>query len=122
MKGKEHIGILYDSIINKQILEIKYHPFNREEPIEMILKPYFLKQYNSRWFLFGFNENLKTISNLPLDRITEINDTNKHFSDADNWDFEEFFEDVVGVTVNMNVKPVKILLTDQQKSLALYRK
>jgi len=110
LKGKEHIGALYDSIINKQILEIKYHPFNREEPIQMVLKPYFLKQYNSRWFLFGFNEDLKTISNLPLDRITEIKDINKHFTDIDIWDFEEFFEDVVGVTVNKNVKPSKILL------------
>lgn len=110
LKGKEHIGILYDSIINKQILEIKYHPFNREEPIQMVLKPYFLKQYNSRWFLFGFNEDLKTISNLPLDRITEIKDINKHFTDIDTWDFEEFFEDVVGVTVKENVEPSKILL------------
>lgn len=110
LKGKEHIGVLYDAIINKQILEIKYHPFSREEPLQIILNPYFLKQYNSRWFLFGFNENLKTISNLPLDRITEIKDTNRHYMDCDTWNFEEFFEDVVGVTVRKNVEPAKILL------------
>lgn len=110
LKGKERIGALYDSIINKQILEIKYHPFNREEPIKMTLRPYFLKQYNSRWFLFGRNEEFNTISNLPLDRIIEIKETQRHFTDSDTWNFEEFFEDVVGVTVNQNAEPVKILL------------
>lgn len=110
LKGKEHIGVLYDAIINKQVLEIQYHPFNREEPIQMILEPYFLKQYNSRWFLFGLNVEMKTISNLALDRIIEIRDTNRHYADSDTWDFEEFFEDVVGVSVNKNLEPVKILL------------
>ena len=110
LRGKEHIGILFDTIINKQILDIQYHPFNREEPLQIILNPYFLKQYNSRWFLFGYNENLKTISNLALDRIIEIKDTNRNYTDIDTWNFEEFFEDVVGVTVNKNMEPVKILL------------
>ena len=44
LKGKEHIGALYDAIINKQILEIQYHPFNREDPLQIVLNPYFLKQ------------------------------------------------------------------------------
>jgi predicted DNA-binding transcriptional regulator YafY len=110
LKGKEHIGVLYDAIINKQILDIQYHPFNREEPIQMILEPYFLKQYNSRWFLFGLNVEMKTISNLALDRIIGMRDTNRHYTESDTWDFEEFFEDVVGVSVNKNLQPVKILL------------
>ena len=110
LKGKEHIGVLYDAIVNKQILDIQYHPFNKPEPIQIRLNPYFLKQYNSRWFLFGRNEEFNTISNLPLDRIIEINETQRHFTDNDTWDFEEFFEDVVGVTVSQNGEPVKILL------------
>jgi len=110
LKGKEHIGVLYDAIINKQVLEIQYHPFNRDEPIQMILEPYFLKQYNSRWFLFGLNAEMKTISNLALDRIIGMIDNNRHYTESDTWDFEEYFEDVVGVTVNKNLEPDKILL------------
>ena len=110
LKGKELIGVLYDAIINKQILEIQYHSFKRDEPIQMILEPYFLKQYNSRWFLFGLNVEMKTISNLALDRIIGIRETNRHYTDSDTWDFEEFFEDVVGVSVNKSQEPVKILL------------
>ncbi len=110
LKGKEHIGVLYDAIVNKQILDIQYHPFNKLESIQVILNPYFLKQYNSRWFLFGRNEEFNTISNLPLDRIIEINETQRHFTDSDTWDFEEFFEDVVGVTVKQDIEPSKILL------------
>ena len=110
LTGKEYIGILYDAIINKKVLQISYQPFNRKESLQMILYPYFLKQYNSRWFLFGFNESLETISNLPLDRIVQIEETNRYYSDKNDWNFEDFFEDVVGVTVNQNTEPVKILL------------
>jgi predicted DNA-binding transcriptional regulator YafY len=110
LTGKEHIGVLYDAIINKKILKIQYHPFNRENSLQMLLNPYFLKQYNSRWFLFGYNENLNSISNLALDRITEIEDTKRNYTENHDWNFEEFFEDVIGVTVKENIAPVKIVL------------
>lgn len=110
LTGREYVGILYDAIINKKVLQISYQPFNHKESLQMILYPNFLKQYNSRWFLFGFNESLETISNLPLDRIVKIEETNRYYSDKNDWNFEEFFEDVVGVTVSQNTEPVKILL------------
>jgi predicted DNA-binding transcriptional regulator YafY len=115
LTGKEYIGVLYDAIINKKILEIEYHPFNREKSLKMNLYPYFLKQYNTRWFLFGFNESLETISNLPLDRIVQIEETNRYYIDENDWNSEEFFENIIGVTVKENVEPIKILLQISNK-------
>lgn len=109
LRGKEHIGVLYDAIINRQIIDITYHAFNKEQCEQIILNPYFLKQYNSRWFLFGYNESRNAISNLALDRILEIKSTTHHYHTV-LWDADEFFEDVVGVTVNVNDEPTKILL------------
>lgn len=109
LRGKEHIGILYDAIINRQIIDITYHAFNKEQCEHIILNPYFLKQYNSRWFLFGYNESRNAISNLALDRIMEIRPT-AHRYHAIHWDADEFFEDVVGVSVNVDAEPSKILL------------
>lgn len=109
LRGKEHIGVLYDAIISRQIIDITYHAFNKEQCEQIVLNPYFLKQYNSRWFLFGYNESRKAISNLALDRITSIRATNHHFGTI-TWDADEFFEDVVGVTVNVNAEPIRILL------------
>jgi len=110
LTGKEHIGVLYDAIINRQIVDITYHPYKYEQPLQIVLNPYFLKQFNSRWFLFGYNESLKAISNLALDRILEIHRTNDHYQADEGHNWEEFFENVVGVTVKTDEAPSKILL------------
>jgi predicted DNA-binding transcriptional regulator YafY len=110
LTGKEHIGILYDSIINKQVLEIQYHPFTRDECILIIVHPYFLKQYNNRWFLFGGNSDGSNITNIALDRIEKIQTVNENYLTNTEIDFEEYFEDVVGVSVPNDSVVEKILL------------
>ncbi|MDD2307460.1 MAG: WYL domain-containing protein [Prolixibacteraceae bacterium] len=99
LTGKEHIGALYDAIINKQALKIKYHPFKRDESILMVLHPYFLKQYNNRWFLFGKSGDAKTVTTIALDRIELIQPVSEVFQPNTEINFEEYFEDVVGVSV-----------------------
>ena len=69
LKGIEHISTLYNAITNKQVLKIKYKSFKHNAEIVFIIHPYYLKQYNSRWFIFGLNEELNIISYMTLYRI-----------------------------------------------------
>jgi predicted DNA-binding transcriptional regulator YafY len=69
-----------------------------------------LKQYNSRWFLFGYNEEYDSISNLALDRIISFKTINKKYHENKTVNFEEYFEDVVGVTVSNRAEVNKVLL------------
>ena len=56
-----------------------------------------------RWFLFGKSDNYETITNLALDRIESIDIVNKEYINSDI-DFNEYFEDIIGVTIpNENV-------------------
>lgn len=110
LTGKEHIGILYDSIINKQVLEIQYHPFTHDESMQIIVHPYFLKQYNNRWFLFGGNNDGPNITNIALDRIEMIQTVQKNYLPNTEIDFEEYFEDIIGVSVPNDSVVEKILL------------
>jgi len=110
LKGLNFFTELFNAIQYKKTLNISYQSFSQEKPIQMCLHPYFLKQYNNRWFLFGLNENMNSISNLALDRIIEVKENNRKFIENVTVDFEEYFEDVVGVTVTENKKPIKILL------------
>ena len=51
-------------------MKVRYHPYNVASPTRVIIHPYYLKQYNNRWFLFGYNpEKRKSDWNLALDRI-----------------------------------------------------
>ncbi len=99
LKGKEHITQLYNAIHYKKVLKIEYKNFKSQKPQIFILHPYYLKQYNNRWFLFGKNKDFENLTNLALDRIEKIEETNLNYSET-NIDFAEYFEDVIGVSVN----------------------
>jgi predicted DNA-binding transcriptional regulator YafY len=95
--GYNNITQLFNAIVNKRVLAIKYVPFG-QETTEFIFHPYFLKQYNNRWFVFGLNEdnNIPTW-NLALDRIESIKEksTIYHKNETD-WDFH--FSAIYGVS------------------------
>lgn len=97
LRGIEHLSTLIDAATNKQTLSIRYRGFDKCENTWTIY-PYFLKQYNNRWFLFGLNEEFNSISNLPLDRIEEIVATDIPFKENKDVDFDTYFDDIVGVT------------------------
>ncbi|SIQ93050.1 helix-turn-helix transcriptional regulator [Maribacter ulvicola] len=98
LKGLEFLDPIFNAINHKKSLEITYQPFGKDE-FSSIIFPYHLKQFNSRWFLFGRNPDYKTLTNYPLDRINEIHEVDMSYVETEI-DFEEYFEDVVGVTLN----------------------
>lgn len=109
LKGKEFIQPLYHVIINKEVLTINYDSFRSNDPLDIELHPYYLKQYNNRWFIFGRNPQFENITNLALDRIVEIKSVNKTYIPTDI-DFKEYFEDILGVTYDSNKEIHKVLL------------
>ncbi len=115
-KGYNHITPVFNAIINKTVLKIKYEPFGKEE-YEITFHPYFLKQYNSRWFVFGYNEfNHESQWNLALDRINgDVEKTNNKYKE-DTTDWEEFFDDMIGVSKGKDEQPeeVKLVFSKEQ--------
>jgi predicted DNA-binding transcriptional regulator YafY len=113
LKGKEYIKDLYHATVNKTPLTVLYKSFNSNSEIEVELHPYYLKQYNNRWFVFGTNPQYSNITNLALDRIINVELLSKEFIETDI-DFKEYFEDIIGVTFNEELQPTDILLRVDQ--------
>lgn len=115
-KGHEYITPLFNAIINKCVVKVRYEPFNKPEYL-VTFHPYYLKQYNNRWFVFGYNEfNQNQYWNLALDRINgEIEKTNKDYR-RDTTDWKDFFEDIIGVSKDPNkqIEEVKLLFNKEQ--------
>ena len=110
LKGIENLSVLYNFIVNKQPLKIVYRKYTQEEKIHLF-HPYYLKQYNNRWFLFGITEQDRGfLTNLPLDRIEAIEPASVPYIPNPGFNFEEYFDDVVGVSVPRSGEPEKILL------------
>lgn len=110
LQGLEYITPLYNAILYKKVLIVSYKSFKRDSNQSISFHPYYLKQYKNRWFVFGLNEEFGQITNLALDRIVEIEDTNRLNIPNITIDFIEYFEDVIGVTLDKEAKLEKILL------------
>jgi len=99
LKGLNYFTELFNAIHNKKVLNIKYQGYRQKQATNIVISPWYLKQYNNRWFLFGFNKDFQTLTNLAVDRIISINESKDNFVINARIDFEEYFEDVVGVSV-----------------------
>ena len=115
--GVEHLCPLFEAIISKQPLRITYEPYGKPS-FESIVHPYFIKQYNNRWFLWGFTTDgiHNNIVNMPLDRIKSLKPAPVEFVENTFCDFGEYFDDFVGVTKN-NEEIKNIVLRIEQKRL-----
>ena len=97
LEGLEHIQTICDAIVNKYPVKLTYKPYHSEEQV-IHVHPYHLKQFNNRWFLIGRPENYNGFHNYALDRILSIEHLSKKYIETDV-DFEDYFFDVVGVSV-----------------------
>jgi predicted DNA-binding transcriptional regulator YafY len=108
LKGIELLSPLYDYIVRKQTLRIMYQSFNANEPTEYIFFPYMLKEFRNRWFVLGSKPDNEQIYNLPLDRIVSIEQVDIKYVENPKFDSEHFFDNVIGVSTNINNYPRKI--------------
>jgi predicted DNA-binding transcriptional regulator YafY len=107
----KHISPLFNSILYKTTVLVSYKSFKSTLPKEITFFPHYLKQYNNRWFCFGFSDQSKAITNLALDRIVTLKEIKRiKYKENTAIDFNEYFEDVIGVTVPENVQAEKIIL------------
>jgi predicted DNA-binding transcriptional regulator YafY len=110
LKGLDFLPKLYQCIINKIPVEIEYKSFKNVNPKMFIIHPYYLKQYNKRWFLFGISESDQFLYNLALDRIVSVENSANKFIKNSSFDFADYFENIVGVSRGRDEQPLKITL------------
>lgn len=109
----EYLPMLYEAIVNKQVLEIDYKPFGGDLET-LIFHPQYLKEYNGRWNLFGHAEGHSPENgyNIPLDRIqTRPREKSKiEYISALPMFYEQFFKDIVGVSHTKDTTTFDIVL------------
>lgn len=118
--GYDYLDDLYNCIINKTVIEIEYEPFE-EKSLKKVVHPYFIKQYNNRWFLLGYDESRNDISNIPLDRIKgKLKPLNNIYKLPKSiFNPNDFFKDIIGVT-NRSECPVEEIVLEFSPKRAPY--
>lgn len=110
LKGLHFLTPFFNAIINERVLLIKYKDFRFKDSYDITFHPYYLKQFNSRWFVFGLNAD-KNIQNwnLALDRIESLIETSQIYHKS-NMDWEDYFYDIIGVTRPEGIKIEEVVL------------
>ena len=109
LKGMQFFADLHDYIRSKQPIKVTYRPYINPEMLEEVIHPYFLKQFNSRWFVLGYNPKYEAITNFALDRIICIEKVNQKYIPNTKYNFKEYFDKVIGVTIEEG-EPEEILI------------
>ena len=98
LKGLEFLGNIIKHTVAHEAIDVVYRSYRGHEET-YCFHPYCVKQYNGRWFVLGYESKYGRISNFALDRIREVKKSNKEFYDNVFFDVEDYFKDIIGVTV-----------------------
>lgn len=115
LKGLEFLDILYQSIIQQRAIKMTYQSFKARQSNSFDFHPYLLKEFRNRWFVLGIRKKNEPIITLALDRILDINPSDIFYIVKEDFNAEAYFKDVIGVTVEENQEPVKVVLCVSHK-------
>lgn len=98
-EGLNLLKPFYMAIKKQKVLQICYQGFKDRIVNNFIFHPHVLKQYNQRWFVFGYNETSdKEKWSFPLDsRIISFNELPEKSYTESNVNWHDHFKQLVGI-------------------------
>jgi predicted DNA-binding transcriptional regulator YafY len=117
-RGQKFLDPLYRVIKNKKCINIRYQAFTQPEEV-IQLSPYFLKEFNNRWYVIGYAHEQESIYNLALDRINDFYIALAPFVENTTIHPENLYKHVYGIT-NVLHQPVEHIEFSVTKLLSHY--
>lgn len=96
LQGIEYLDRLFYATKNHQIIKFNHRKFETPHALRYTLKPYLLKQYQSRWYVIG--ENYKgQIKCYGIDRIEDLDICSETFEPLKN-ELKQDYRSCIGVS------------------------
>ena len=115
LKGLHWLDELYQAIQKKIVLKLEYQSFKAKQSGLIQFHPILLKEFNNRWFLIGKGAASRGIVNLALDRIKSVDfDFSEPYIPVE-FDADEFYKNVIGVTVHQGERAGNVKLWVHQR-------
>lgn len=106
LRNIDKLYIFFEATKEHKVLKLHMKPFIQSE-CDVVLHPHYLKEYNGRWFVFGYGirtmgEEETTFDrfNLPIDRVEgEVEELDIEFiPQEEGFSYADYFNEMVGVT------------------------
>lgn len=117
LRGLNLLPDIIDAATSHQAVRITYRNYKNCDEEYTVVHPWYIKQYNNRWFLMAYDAEADRISNYALDRIQNFNvEEDVAYIQNKEVDFEHYFDDVFGVTIPpSDVEKIRVLLQFSKK-------
>lgn len=109
LKNSNLLGTLFTYIANKVVVRLDYRTFDSDYKKEVVIHPYFLKQYNNRWYVICSADSDGKILTFALDRIIEVTPLPDKVYRPSSEDLTERYEDIIGITYHED-EPVEEII------------
>lgn len=110
-RGTENLFGLLHSIKNKLIVGFTYHKYYNDEISQRLTEPYALKEFKGRWYLVAADKKDSAIKTFALDRITEMEITDKKFTPRTGFDVNKYFQHSFGIMSPDSEQPTEVILS-----------
>ena len=125
--GREYLPVILESLKKNIVLEMTYKSFWRDEANTFEIEPYCLKAFKQRWYLVGRSPYYDKIMIYALDRVHQLELTERSFDYPEDFKAEDYFDDCFGIIADQNydVETVKLKVSAGQanylRSLTLHQ-
>lgn len=109
--GTENIYGLLHAIQNCFIVRFTHTKYWEDKVSQRTVKPYALKEFKGRWYILSEDMGDKRIKTFGLDRITNLDITQKSFTYPSDFKPDEYFRDCFGIITDDTIPVEEIVLS-----------
>ena len=110
-QGTENLFGLLHAIKNKVRIKFTYQKYWDEGDTIRDVQPYVLKEFKNRWYVLAKDLSDNKVKSFALDRITNIEITNKKFKVTTSYNVEDHYKYSFGIMSPNGDKPQTIILS-----------
>ena len=116
-----HLASIIQAIRDGKKMEIQYKSYRKDEEEDLIVEPYFLKEFKRRWYLYAYKGDPEGPHMLALDRMIMVDILPDDFTLPEDFSAEDYFRSVYGARIYPNMKREKVLLKVYGKQVLYFR-
>lgn len=110
-QGTENLYGILHSIKNKFKIKFSYQKFWEDEISQRTVEPYALKEFKNRWYILAKDSKDNNIKSFALDRLTNLEITNRAFESPKTYNIEESYRYCFGIISPNDEEPQEIILS-----------
>ena len=110
-QGTENLYGLLHAVKNRLKVTFTYQKFWEDEASYRITDPYALKEFRNRWYLISKDNKEGKVKTFSLDRLTNLEITNKTFTLPKDYNAEESFRYSFGIISPDDQEPQEVVLS-----------